>query len=744
MQFKKEEYPIKTLESIGFTRSKCKVCEKHFWSKKSRDYCDDDECRVKLGLPAYDFIGKPVGKKKTYLECWQTFKDTFEKFKHTVIGRYPIIARWRDDVFFVEASIYDFQPYCVSGEVEPPANPLLVPQFCLRFNDLENVGVTGRHYSGFIMVGQHVFNKPEHFIYFKEEGLSYIYNLLTEGFGIPEEEIYFHEDSWEGGGNAGPCIEFFVRGLELGNQVYMQYKKIGDELVELETKVIDMGAGLERFLWLLNGTDTSYEMVFPEALKFLEKFNITDEEKIILADHTRTLLIALSDNALPSNVSGGYNLRKILRRCFSIIRKNNLDLNLVELMKIHSTEFKIYRELRKVKFDFVEDILKEEERKYKETIKAAIRTIKKTENFDEETMRTLYQSQGITPEIIKEVKPEMEIPKNFEVSKKPKKKEQKKAFDVDGLEETEKLYYKGETRTSARVLKVIDAVKKGSDKPVEKEYDKLKNANIVSEDYLRNIAKSLNYNWIILDKTVFYPKSGGQDCDLGMLGECEVLEVIKQGNITLHLVKGKLKYDDFVELVVDEDRRKQLVQHHTSAHIINGAARKVLGEHVQQAGAEKKIDKAHLDMFHFKKISDEELTKIEELANTCIKENHEISINWINRTEAEQKYGFDIYQGGAVPGKEIRIVNVKDWDVEACGGLHLDNTGEADIIAITGIKKLQDSVVRIEFLAGNAARNYLEKMEEFSKQCAEILDCGEEQVFDRAKELFEEWKKKRK
>ncbi len=705
MQFKKEEYPYRTLERLGFKRNKCRICGNYFWSKNIRDFCDD-ECRIKAGLPKYGFIKSPVGKKQNYVECWQTFVRIFKKFEHTIIKRYPVLARWRDDVFFVEASIYDFQPYCVSGEVEPPANPLLVPQFCLRFNDLENIGITGGHYSGFIMVGEHVFNKPERLIYFKEEGILYIYKLLTEGFKIPSEEIFFHEDSWEGGGNAGPCIEFFVRGLELGNQVYMQYKIVGNKLVELETKVIDMGAGLERFPWVLNGTKTSYEVVFPEVLKYLNQFNLTEKEKIILADHTRTLLIALFDSALPSNISGGYNLRKILRKCFSILRKNNLEVDLVKLMKIHSKEFKIYPKLRRANFDFIEDILKEEEKKYLETIRNAITIVKKIEKFDEETLKRLYQSRGITPEIIKEVKPEVKIPK-IDFSNKSKKKEKERPFNLSGLPETEKLYYTSKTRTVAKVLKIVG-------------------------------------DYAILDRSVFYPRSGGQDYDSGFIGENKVLEVINQGNIILHKVGRKLKEGTIVEIVVDKERRKQLMQHHTGAHIISGAVRKILGEHVLQAGAEKKVDKAHLDIFHYKKISDREIEEIEKLANSCIKEGRKILIRWIDRTEAEQKYGFKIYQGGAVPGKEIRIVEIKDWDVEACGGLHLENTREADIIVIKGVKKIQDSVLRIEFLAGKAARNYLLKVEGILKESSKILDCREEHVFEKTKELFEEWKKKRK
>jgi alanine--tRNA ligase len=708
MQFKKEQYPYKTLEKLGYKRLKCKFCKKYFWSKVKRDFCDDDECRVKAGLKRYGFIGNPVGKKHSYVESWNTWVKIFGRFGHKAINRYPVVARWRDDIDFVGFSIADFQPYIVSGEVKPPANPLLVPQFCLRFNDLENVGVTGRHYSGFIMIGEHAFNFPGKFIYFKDEGIYYIYKLLTEGFKIPDEEIFFHEDSWEGGGNAGPSIEYFVQGLELGNQVYMQFKKVGDKLVELDTKVIDMGAGLERFPWVTSGTRTSYEVVFPKTLNFLSQFNLDSREKIVLADYTRTLFIALFDGALPSNVSGGYNLRKILRICLSIIRKKNINLDLTELIKIHSKEFRIYPELRKANFDLIQDILKEEEKKYRETIRNAIKIVKKTEKFDLEILRKLYESQGITPEIIKEIKPEIKIPEEFYVTKKEEKEEKKeREFDLKGLPETEKLYYQGKTRTAAKVLKVVNG-------------------------------------YVVLNETVFYPRSGGQDCDSGMINDQEVLDVIKQDNVILHKIKGRFERGEEVELIVDKERRKQLMQHHTGAHIINGAVRQILGKHAQQAGAEKKVDKAHLDIFHYKKISDEEIEKIEEFSNICIKENRKVSIKWMNRIGAEQKYGFEIYQGGAVPGKEIRIVEIKDWDTEACGGLHLDNTGEVDIIIITRVKKIQDMVLRIEFLAGKTARKYLEKMEETLKECAEILDCSEEEVYEKAKELFETWKKKRK
>lgn len=273
---------------------------------------------------------------------------------------------------FVAAGIFCFQPYCVTGELDPPANPLICPQFCARFNDLDNIGITGRHYSGFIMLGIQVFNTKTDYKFFKDETVEFNYRWLTETLGIDPDEITFIEDVWAGGGNLGPSIEYFVRGMEVGNMVFMQYKTFHDgSREELDIKVIDVGIGLERVAWLVNGSATSYEDTFPHGIKFMlpkldievnrdiwEKFGpysctlnideIDDPEKAwqdiadkighsvdevrnavapikdlyIVLDHTRTILITISDGALPSNVGGGGNVRNILRRVFSIMKKN--------------------------------------------------------------------------------------------------------------------------------------------------------------------------------------------------------------------------------------------------------------------------------------------------------------------------------------------------------------------------------------------------------------------------------------
>jgi alanyl-tRNA synthetase len=217
--------------------------------------CGDSQCEQ-----TYSFIGRGTGKgargnKITYADAWKGFEKslTSSRIPCTSVKRYPVVARWRADVDYVAAGIYCFQPYCVTGEMDPPANPLIQPQFCLRFNDLDNIGLTGRHYSGFIMLGIQVFNTPEKFVFFKEECVEFNLRWLTEELEIDPDEITLIEDVWAGGGNMGPSIEYFISGLELGNMVFMQYKTFPDGRREpLPVQIIDTGIGLERIPWLVN------------------------------------------------------------------------------------------------------------------------------------------------------------------------------------------------------------------------------------------------------------------------------------------------------------------------------------------------------------------------------------------------------------------------------------------------------------------------------------------------------------
>ena len=760
-----EYFAVKVLKDEGFLRKKCKSCNLFFWSTiENRNLCGNPSCSG-----VYTFIGNtPASKKLDYIELWEKFSIMFKRLGYTPIKRYPVVARWRDDTDFVQASIYDFQPYVVSGEVQPPANPLTVPQFCLRFNDIDNVGITGAHNTGFDMIGQHAFDKKSKFEqekYFKD-----IHLWLKKGLGLKNEKIIFHEDAWLGGGNLGPCMEFFSEGVELGNQVYMKYKILNGKITDLDLNVLDMGMGHERNTWFSNGSATSYDVVFPTVIKellkktkvnydknLISKFvpyagllnldeikdsdktwsNIADKigyskdelkEQVLtlaaiysIADHSRTLLVAISDGALPSNSSGGHNLRVLFRRSLSFIDKYKWNIYLPDICKLHALYLKpLYPDLLE-NIEDVKKILDVEKQKFdngKQRINEIVRSITSKEITENDLVR-LYDSNGIPPELIKEEAINqgkiIEVPEDFyskvsllhENIKQEHQTKKEEELNLDGIKETEALYFSDYKldKAKVKVLKIIG-------------------------------------NKVILDKTIAYPTSGGQLHDIGYLNDLKILEVYKQGPYIIHLLEKNpnFKVNNIVEVKIDLERRLQLAKHHTSTHIINAAARRVLGNHINQAGAKKTVEKAHIDLTHYSSLTEEEIKQIEQESNNIIKSKIKIIKSFVPRNEAELKYGFSIYQGGIVPGKELRIVNILNTDVEACGGTHLDNTIEAEKIKILKSNKISDSIIRIEFVAGKKALEEENKEKSTLEEVSKLLNCEVSQIPGRVEELFNLWK----
>jgi len=190
------------------------------------------------------------------------------------------------------------------------------------------------------------------------------------------------------------------------------------------------------------------------------------------------------------------------------------------------------------------------------------------------------------------------------------------------------------------------------------------------------------------------------------------------------------------------------MRHHTSTHILLGAARRVLGDHVWQAGAEKTPFKARLDITHHKPLTREEIKKIENLANMIVDDRRELKFMELPRNEAEEKYGFRIYQGGVPLTPTIRLVEIPEWDVEACGGTHLANTGEAGAIKIINSYRIQDGVVRLEYIAGTrvyeeaaSLEDKLDKISELLKADRSIIENKVKNIIERLKELEYKYKK---
>ena len=755
-------FPTAELKNLGYVRKYCN-CGTYFWTTdRFREVCGDPACSGGFRVVNQ----KPLKEKLSYIRVWEKFVEVLEPRGYVPIKRYPCVARWNPTSEFTIASISAFQPYVITGEVEPPAKKLLIPQFCLRFNDIPNVGVTGAHLCGFTMLGQHCFVPPEEW----NQGILFMdmHDFIHEGVGLAKEEITIHEDSWAGGGSFGCSLEFFSRGVELFNQVYTMFEQTPEGPRELELKVLDMGLGQERVAWFSQGTPNMYEAIFPLVLSKLRKITnieldlelynkfsqysaylnidevddmdaawqrVADElntevenlrDTIVpmtalysIAEHARSLLFAINDGKLPSNVGGGYNLRVIFRRAISFIDKFNWDIDMADVCTWHAEELReIFPEVSEHLED-VREILNVEKDKYQLTKKKAskiLEKILKKGRISTDTLIEIYDSNGISPDMVKDAAKkynvQVKIPDDFYtlIVERHEKIEQIHAtgkkinLQISDIPDTESLYYYDYSVTSndAKVLKIVD-------------------------------------NMVIVDRSVAYPTSGGQLHDIGTINGQQFNDVFKQGGNIIHILDDKpnFKEGETVKVEVDKDWRTQLSQHHTATHIVNAAAREILGNHINQAGAKKTLKNSHLDITHYEQIPREKILEIEKRSNEIVNQAIDLYLDFLPRTEAEQKYGMSIYQGGAVPGKKIRIVEVPGVDVEACGGTHLNNTSETGSIHITKSQKIQDGVVRLTFTAGRATDELKKKDENLLIEIESLLNVDKKIIVGRIKELLE-------
>ena len=429
------------------------------------------------------------------------------------------------------------------------------------------------------------------------------------------------------------------------------------------------------------------------------------EGMYLIADHLRTLIFAITDGALPSNVGGGYNLRMMLRRINGTIDRMNLKLDIDELIDMHIDYLKdTYPELESKRQD-VKTILELESQRYVESKsrmgKMAIKLKDKGRAPSVDELITLYESDGITPEYLKEVEVISEIPSSFyaklsDLHQSDKKKAMEQ-LSLENIPETDMLFYKDDPMEfEAKVLKVFE---KG----------------------------------IVLDRTSFYARGGGQEPDHGTIAGFKIIDVNKHGGVILHELEGGIPAEgDTVSCKVDSVRRANITKNHTSTHILNSSARQVLGSWIWQHSAFKEDDHARLDITHHSSLTDSEVADIEKAANQIIAKDMQVTIENYDRGTAEQKYGFKIYQGGVVPVKSVRIVSIEDFDVEACGGTHVKQTKDIELIKITRTKRIQDGVVRLEFVSEPTEQEYVKQQEIIQTQNKE--ESAQKEIKDKARE----------
>ena len=812
---------LQVFHENGYFRRQCRVTDLWFWTcDASRETCGDTE------EDEYTFIGAPIisGFTQTGRELKDSMREAFINFfeerNHARVEPYPVLARWRDDIHLTIASIADFQPHVTSGAVDPPANPLAISQPCIRLNDVDAVGRSGRHLTTFEMMAHHVFNKPDEgkMYYWMEECVRHCHDLLCGTFGISPSEVTYVENPWSGGGNAGPAVEVIVGGLELATLVFMNLQEDEDGDVEIKgirysempLQIIDTGYGLERFCWASAGTPTIYESIYPESVEWLknlagfsaERFDMTqseldsilgemsrlfgimnieagsdgdrmqgiflkrlaerghqiDEDLFIsiteplskiyaIPDHMHALANMLGDGLVPSNAKAGYLARMIARRVLRMRDDLGIEVSLPDLAQ-HHLDVNYTKERMKQTQEGLITILRGEEDRYNEmlrkgsqVVKTAIKDISKNSSeLPDNILFTINDSHGIAPDLAVNIANDLGW-SNLVL---------RTGFNAEMAER-----HAAQAKAAAKAVTSKKIVESVPDLPSTTAlyYDDVSQQNfdasvLASLKLIGNDIPDGATHGIILDKTCFYPEGGGQEGDYGSLtcdsASHQILDTVKVGNLILHLSNGSFEVGDLVRGEVDWERRRQLMDHHTAVHIVGGAARRLLGPHIYQAGANKSVESARLDITHHKRLTRSDLDQIEALANEVVQNVSRTEKLTLDRKDADRKFGFDLYQGGAPKGSEIRILRISDHDIQACGGTHHDEPGRIGQIRIVRSNAVQDGVERLHIVAGNAAMQHARNQESILRKASEVFQVPVDELPSTANRFFSEWKEQRK
>ncbi|MEO0155682.1 MAG: alanine--tRNA ligase [candidate division WOR-3 bacterium] len=709
------------------------------------------------------------------LEIRESFLNFFKAKGHTIVPSMSLIPRDDPTLLFTSAGMVQFKPLW-TGSVPLPYKRAASIQKCLRLSDLDNVGKTRRHHTFFEMLGNFSFGD-----YFKKEAIIWAWEYLTsilkidksrlyvsvhyqdeeaykiwkEDIGLKSERIYKLGDDtnfWGPAGNSGPCgpcSEIYYdlgekfscgkrtcapgcdcdRYSEVWNLVFPQFdQKISGERVPLKNRGVDTGMGLERLASIVQQKDSNFhtDLFYPIIENIVElighkygKEPQTDVNINTIADHIRALVFAIGDGIIPSNEERGYVLRRILRRATRL--NLNFGVNEPVLYKIVPTVVEVYKNSYPELVEHREEItlvIKSEEERFLATLEKGIalfeEIVKKNKKISGDEAFKLYDTYGFPIELTKEIAKERGID-----------------VDEDGfLKNLEQA--KEESRTKAKFTLGSEwkILKPETGKFVG--YEKKE----VETEILRYNESGKNIE-IVLAESPFYAEAGGQVGETGwIIGQDFKLKVLDtywlQGMNTCHceIETGKFKPDKVVARV-DLRHRKESARAHTTTHLLHAALRKILGEHARQEGSFVEPGRFRFDFMHFKPLSDDEIRAIEDLVNEKVMEAIPVEKFWTTIDEAKKLGAMALF--GEKYGRDVRVVRIKDFSIELCGGIHLDNTGEIGLFKIISQESASAGIRRIEGFVGfnlleelRRYRNIVKNIAEFVGSEANIIEKFEE------------------
>ncbi len=466
-----------------------------------------------------------------------------------------------------------------------------------------------------------------------------------------------------------------------------------------------------------------------------------------IPDHLHALCNMLGDGLVPSNAKAGYLARMLARRVLRMRDELSVDVSLSDLAE-HHLEVNLGNHLNKQTRQGLLTILGLEEERYEEMLRKGKNVIltqlkgvkKDAASIPDESLFTMNDSHGLAPDMAIALArdagwTEVQLRTGFsaemaerhaKLAKEAAKTddEQGSMFPVSEYTATQPLYY-GDVSMKSFESEVVGAL------PLTKDQGP-KNAS----------------HAVILASSAFYPEGGGQEGDYGHLVQGDttvhVLDTQKVGNVILHMCSGALEVGESATGHLDWKRRKQLMDHHTAVHIVGGAARRILGPHIYQAGANKSVESGRLDITHFNRLTRKDLDAIEALANSVLGDVSRTEKTELNRKDADELHGFDLYQGGAPKGNSIRVLKIAEHDIQACGGTHHDEPGQIGSIRVVRSNAVQDGVERLHIVAGEAALHYAREQDELLRASSEIFGVPSSDLPKAAERFFSEWKEQRK
>ncbi len=731
-------------------------------------------------------------KYMTGNEIRKAYLEFFKSKQHLILHSFPLIPENDPSLLLIGAGMAPLKPY-FTGKLVPPSYRVTTSQKCIRTDDIDNVGRTARHHTFFEMLGNFSFGD-----YFKKEAISWAWEFLTKVIeldpdklyvtiypddkeaydywhnmiGLADERIFkFDDNFWEiGEGPCGPDSEIFYdlgpergcgkptctvgcdcdRYLEIWNLVFTQYNRTKDGKYEpLAKKNIDTGCGLERLASVIQQKESNFEtdLIFPIIEKVIAisggDYSQPDQKMAmkVIADHIRAITVMISDGILPSNEGRGYVLRRILRRAVRYGRLLGIDhlflSSLVDtVIDILGTE---YPELRQYE-SLIKRVIDTEERQFSATLAQGLDLLHQmmeeansTKILAGSEVFKLYDTFGFPVELTEEIAAEKGYTLDTEGFKKAMTEQQERARAA-------------RTKVSAKVA-VPDTTKLDQDALVNDA--EAVNGHIVMigrEGTEVQQARDGEEVTIILDSNPFHAEGGGQLGDTGILkaqgGSARVTDAKALPNGLVYLIatvaEGQIQTGDAVDIAVDKARNLAIARNHTATHLLQAALRKVLGNHVNQAGSLVTPEHLRFDFTNFSPVSAEELEKVESLVNEEILKNVPVTIEEMALKDAKEKGAMALF--GEKYGDRVRVVSVGDFSCELCGGSHVTNTAAIGSFRILSETGTGTGVRRIEAVTGAAALQKAKADEAVIRNLASVLKVKADDVTVKVGHLLKQLK----